>query len=428
DSHRMVQHYVFLVLVFLLSLAWFSTAHEIPTLTTLEELNQTEYGHHFPRHGLKLLHWFVQSAIKTDNERVDMVFDPRMRLFGFHQYHNHQLRLPLLNNSLSYQVVGDLDTQNHPGARALPWYIKQDYLYVRSQYFSVSELQKANWKDSESETCSELFSKGTSLEVKTNSNGHAQMTWSHLPWAENDQWVGLYADDSKSNDDRLAWHNVSTQRGVFQTAVDMNPGLQIRLLKDKTHSLFNGEELDEAFIATMAESMANLAEVESTFKKFAVHGDAKATGNEMTGKNFVKLCKDCQVIDGKTVTSTDADIVFSKVKSKSRVITFEQFTQALAELAPKRFKGKSQEEALQEMYKLIVGKEPANVGVTKTAKTGALDRLTDTSKFTGSHKERFDESGKGKGKAGREELHDTSGYVGAYKGQGTYEQKVKEGK
>ncbi|XP_015223377.1 tubulin polymerization-promoting protein family member 3-like isoform X2 [Lepisosteus oculatus] len=178
----------------------------------------------------------------------------------------------------------------------------------------------------------------------------------------------------------------------------------------------------------MAESMANLAEVESTFKKFAVHGDTKATGNEMTGKNFVKLCKDCQVIDGKTVTSTDADIVFSKVKSKSRVITFEQFTLALAELAPKRFKGKSQEEALQEMYKLIMGKEPANVGVTKTAKTGALDRLTDTSKFTGSHKERFDESGKGKGKAGREELHDTSGYVGAYKGQGTYEQKVKEGK
>ncbi|XP_006641182.2 tubulin polymerization-promoting protein family member 3-like isoform X1 [Lepisosteus oculatus] len=183
-----------------------------------------------------------------------------------------------------------------------------------------------------------------------------------------------------------------------------------------------------AVIETMAESMANLAEVESTFKKFAVHGDTKATGNEMTGKNFVKLCKDCQVIDGKTVTSTDADIVFSKVKSKSRVITFEQFTLALAELAPKRFKGKSQEEALQEMYKLIMGKEPANVGVTKTAKTGALDRLTDTSKFTGSHKERFDESGKGKGKAGREELHDTSGYVGAYKGQGTYEQKVKEGK
>ncbi|MBN3310754.1 tubulin polymerization-promoting protein family member 3 [Amia ocellicauda] len=177
----------------------------------------------------------------------------------------------------------------------------------------------------------------------------------------------------------------------------------------------------------MAEGSVSLAEVESSFKKFAVFGDTKATGNEMTGKNFVKLCKDCKVIDGKTVTSTDADIIFTKVKSKSaRVITFEQFIQALTELAPKRYKSKSKEEALQEMYKLIAGKEPASMGVTKAAKTGAVNRLTDTSKFTGSHKERFDETGKGKGKAGREELPDTSGYVGAYKGQGTYDAKVKE--
>ena len=48
----------------------------------------------------------------------------------------------------------------------------------------------------------------------------------------------------------------------------------------------------------------------------------------------------------------------------ARVITFEQFAQAMAELAPKRFKGKGQEEALQQLYGLIVGKEPANVGVT----------------------------------------------------------------
>lgn len=59
---------------------------------------------------------------------------------------------------------------------------------------------------------------------------------------------------------------------------------------------------------------ASLAEVETAFKKFAVHGDTKATGKDMTGKNFAKLCKDCKVIDGKSVTGTDVDIVFSKVK------------------------------------------------------------------------------------------------------------------
>lgn len=177
----------------------------------------------------------------------------------------------------------------------------------------------------------------------------------------------------------------------------------------------------------MAESPSSAVEVETSFRKFAVHGDTKATGKEMNGKNFVKLCKDCRVIDGKNVTATDVDIVFSKVKAKAaRVITFEQFKQALEELAPKRFKGKGQEEALQELHSLIAGKEPANAGVTKVAKAPAVDRLTDTSKFTGSHKERFDDTGKGRGKVGREEVHDDSGYVGAYKGQGSYEDKVKE--
>lgn len=60
------------------------------------------------------------------------------------------------------------------------------------------------------------------------------------------------------------------------------------------------------------------------------------------------------------------------------------------------------------------------------AKAGAVDRLTDTTKYTGSHKGRFDNSGKGRGKAGREDFPDTSGYVGAYKGSGTYDEKVKE--
>ncbi|KAA0717222.1 Tubulin polymerization-promoting protein family member 3 [Triplophysa tibetana] len=171
----------------------------------------------------------------------------------------------------------------------------------------------------------------------------------------------------------------------------------------------------------------SLAEVETSFRKFAVHGDTKATGKEMNGKNFLKLCKDSKVIDGKNVTSTDVDIVFSKVKAKTaRIITFEQFTQAMSELASKRFKGKSQEEAVQLLYGLIAGKEPANIGVTKVAKAAAVDRLTDSSKYTGAHKERFDGSGKGKGRAGREDIPDTSGYVSAYKGQDTFDEKVKE--
>ncbi|XP_072359960.1 tubulin polymerization-promoting protein family member 3-like [Scyliorhinus torazame] len=179
----------------------------------------------------------------------------------------------------------------------------------------------------------------------------------------------------------------------------------------------------------MAEGAGSLPELEESFRRFAIHGDSKATGRDMTGKNFAKLCKDCKVIDGKSVTGTDVDIVFTKVKAKAaRVITFEEFKQALKELAKKRFRELGEDEALEAVNALIARKEPTLVGITKSAKAGAVDRLTDVSKFTGSHKERFDEAGKGRGKAGRENLVEHTGFVAAYKGKGTYDQKVKGSK
>lgn len=63
-----------------------------------------------------------------------------------------------------------------------------------------------------------------------------------------------------------------------------------------------------------AASAQELSALEEAFRRFAVHGDTRATGKEMHGKNWSKLCKDCQVIDGKNVTVTDVDIVFSKIK------------------------------------------------------------------------------------------------------------------
>ncbi|XP_073188689.1 tubulin polymerization-promoting protein isoform X1 [Lepidochelys kempii] len=200
---------------------------------------------------------------------------------------------------------------------------------------------------------------------------------------------------------------------------------------------------------------AELSALEETFRKFAIHGDTRATGKEMHGKNWSKLCKDCHVIDGKNVTITDVDIVFSKIKieskkyltpssisppmqtthktpnirgKSSRTITFDQFKEALQELSKKRFKDQSNEEAVQEIHKLIEGKAPIISGVTKTISSPTVSRLTDTTKFTGSHKERFDPSGKGRGKAGREDLVDASGYVPGYKHAGTYDHKVQGSK
>uniref|UniRef100_A0ABK0LNH2 Tubulin polymerization-promoting protein family member 2 n=1 Tax=Rattus norvegicus TaxID=10116 RepID=A0ABK0LNH2_RAT len=94
----------------------------------------------------------------------------------------------------------------------------------------------------------------------------------------------------------------------------------------------------------------------------------------------------------------------------ARTINFQQFQEAMKELGQKRFKGKNPDEALEDVFKLMEGKDPATTGATKATTVGGVDRLTDTSKYTGTHKERFDESGKGKGIEGREETTDNSGY------------------
>lgn len=58
--------------------------------------------------------------------------------------------------------------------------------------------------------------------------------------------------------------------------------------------------------------------------------------------------------------------VSGRAKS-ARVINYEEFKKALEELATKRFKGKSKEEAFDAICQLIAGKEPANIGVTVSA-------------------------------------------------------------
>ncbi|XP_003799665.1 tubulin polymerization-promoting protein family member 2-like [Otolemur garnettii] len=161
------------------------------------------------------------------------------------------------------------------------------------------------------------------------------------------------------------------------------------------------------------------SEAEKTFQRFAVLGDSSSSGAEINNKNFSKLCQDCGITDGKTVTSTDVDTVFNKVKAKDAgTITFQQFTEAMKELSQKRFKEKSPDQGLEDIYRLMEGKNPATTGA---ATAGAMDCLTDTSKYTSSHEEHLDDSGKGI--TGQNETTDNSGYGRGHKGAGTYDKK-----
>ena len=99
-------------------------------------------------------------------------------------------------------------------------------------------------------------------------------------------------------------------------------------------------------------------------------------GGDMEGKSFVKLAKDCNLLD-KTLTTTDIDIIFAKVKSKgARKITWDQFLRALEEIGQK--KGKSVDDISQQICS--VG-GPVFTG-TKAAKVKWHD---DKSTYTGVH-------------------------------------------
>lgn len=158
--------------------------------------------------------------------------------------------------------------------------------------------------------------------------------------------------------------------------------------------------------------------MEDIFKNFCSFGD-KGAAPMMDGAKLAKLSRDCKLLD-KNLTSTDVDIIFTKVKAKTeRKITYHQFEEALKMMAEKKYPG--DEGGLDKLKALISeAKGPELHGATKAVKSSAVDRLTDTSKYTGTHKERFDDSGKGKGVAGRKEVNDDSGYVTGFKDKGDH--------
>ncbi|XP_047138925.1 tubulin polymerization-promoting protein family member 2 [Hydra vulgaris] len=167
--------------------------------------------------------------------------------------------------------------------------------------------------------------------------------------------------------------------------------------------------------------------MESVFKSFCAFGSRKdETVDLMDNAKFSKLARDLKILD-KKLTSTDVDIIFNKVKSKTeRKITYHQFEDGVKLMAEKKYPGDA--EGYNKLKDLInSGSGPTASGVTKTAKSDTVERLTDTSKYTGSHKERFDESGKGKGLDGRREFDEkaSAGYVGGYKEMNTYDQNHK---
>ncbi|KAL7287064.1 hypothetical protein TKK_0018688 [Trichogramma kaykai] len=152
----------------------------------------------------------------------------------------------------------------------------------------------------------------------------------------------------------------------------------------------------------------------ASFKAFSKFGDTKSDGKHITLSQSDKWMKQAKVIDGKTITTTDTGIFFKKQKAMK--LSIEQYKAFLEELA------KSKKMEVADIKSKLANCGPPGVSgpSVNTKAMSAVERLTDVSKYTGSHKQRFDETGKGRGIAGRKDVVDKSGYVQGYQNKDSY--------
>ncbi|KER33665.1 p25-alpha [Opisthorchis viverrini] len=165
--------------------------------------------------------------------------------------------------------------------------------------------------------------------------------------------------------------------------------------------------------------------MEDVFREFC---DASKKGSTTaTDKTVKKICTDCKIYS-KKLDANAVDIALRKfLGNRSKEMNYESFMAFVdGELASEyaKSRGIGQSEAAKELRQKISQGAPKGHGTTGVSGDAATARLTDVKGYTGSHAQRFDaETGKGKGLEGREDRTENTGYVGAYKGKGTYDAK-----
>ena len=124
--------------------------------------------------------------------------------------------------------------------------------------------------------------------------------------------------------------------------------------------------------------------------------------NLWPSSHFAKFTRDCGLLDAK-LTPTEADIIFSYAKAKGeRRINYKQFCEAVQRMAAVKI---MPVEDLKKQILAAGGPLLDHVHLPSTAET-VFEKLTSPVSFTGSHKKRFSEDGRGKGREGRVDEQD----------------------
>ncbi|KAJ3085108.1 hypothetical protein HK102_000315 [Quaeritorhiza haematococci] len=162
--------------------------------------------------------------------------------------------------------------------------------------------------------------------------------------------------------------------------------------------------------------MATLDDLRHVFESFCSFGsnrnlagnlgstDSLFVGPTMDGAKFAKFARDSKIVDNKKITSTDIDILFNKAKAKgARRLDWDSFLVAFQELAEKKYPKKNPSEAFNSLLNDVAFKSKGpKTNSTVAQADGVFDKLTNTQLYTGTHKHRFDDDGRGRGMEGRD--------------------------
>ncbi|CAF1327524.1 unnamed protein product [Adineta steineri] len=161
--------------------------------------------------------------------------------------------------------------------------------------------------------------------------------------------------------------------------------------------------------------------LKEVFDKYSKFGKSESQLKEkdirIDSKNLTKMLKDTGVLDSKyssNLFDNDMARVLGKLTTGGtyakgiKTFEFQGFKQLIEQVAESK---KTSVDSIVEKIQSSGGPSLANV--TQTANKETTGRMTDTSQYTGSHKERFDADGHGKGIEGRADIDKNTGYVEA---------------